>query len=254
MGTYAITGTASGIGAAVAARLRDQGDVVIGVDIRDAEIPADLATMEGRSRAIDGIMAKCGGALAGLVTCAGVGPQFPDRAAIVSINYFASIALVEGLGPALEAASGSVVIVSSNSATLDAYDADLIDMMLAGNETDAMRRAAELHPMTLYGGSKLALLRWMRRHSADWARRGVRMNAVAPGFTHTAITAGGLQDPTFRQGILDYLATIPMARGAEPAEQAGPIVFLLNSDASYVCGSVLYVDGGYDALVRGDRF
>jgi len=45
-----------------------------------------------------------------------------------------------------------------------------------------------------------------------------------------------------------------MARGAEPAEQAGPIVFLLNSDASYVCGSVLYVDGGYDALVRGDRF
>ena len=253
MAMYAVTGTASGIGAATAARLKSQGHTVVGVDVRDADILADLSTAGGRSKAIDGILARCDGKLAGLVTAAGVGPQFPDKIAIPAINFFGTTALVVGLRAAVAAATGSIVLVSSNSAMLGAYDEDFLASLLADDEALAGQKAANAEPMALYGGSKLALLRWMRRQCAELARAGVRINAVCPGFTHTGITAAGLQDPNFRDGIQRFLATIPMGRGSEPAEQAGAIAYLLGPDASYVTGSVLFVDGGYDALLRGDR-
>ena len=79
MGTYAITGAASGIGAATTARLRRDGHTVIGVDIQESDIVADLASPEGRKVAIDQILEKSGGRLEGLVPCAGL-MGLPDRA------------------------------------------------------------------------------------------------------------------------------------------------------------------------------
>ena len=72
MSTIVITGAGSGIGAATAARLRADGHTVIGVDLRGAEIEADLSKPEERQAAIKAVGEACGGVLDGLVTCAGI--------------------------------------------------------------------------------------------------------------------------------------------------------------------------------------
>ncbi|BCI92231.1 hypothetical protein NIIDMKKI_74370 [Mycobacterium kansasii] len=74
MGTYAITGAASGMGRAAAVRLRDHGHTVIGVDLKDADVVADLSTPQGRAQAADGVVAASGGRLDGAVLAAGLGP------------------------------------------------------------------------------------------------------------------------------------------------------------------------------------
>lgn len=79
MGTYAVTGSASGMGAASAARLREAGHRVVGVDLRDADVTADLGTADGRRHAADEILRLCGGALDGVAAVAGVGPNLPTR-------------------------------------------------------------------------------------------------------------------------------------------------------------------------------
>ena len=68
--TYVVSGAASGIGAATAALLRDQGHLVIGVDLRDAEVVADLATPEGRAAAVREVLARTD-VVHGVVPCAG---------------------------------------------------------------------------------------------------------------------------------------------------------------------------------------
>ncbi len=77
MGTYCVTGTASGIGQATKARLESLGHEVIGVDLRDADVVADMSTPEGRQAAVDGVLAACGGRLDGLIPCAGVSTRHP---------------------------------------------------------------------------------------------------------------------------------------------------------------------------------
>ncbi|MCB1003545.1 MAG: hypothetical protein KDB35_05100, partial [Acidimicrobiales bacterium] len=138
MGTIAITGSASGMGAATSARLRADGHTVIGVDLRDADVEADLATSEGRRAAIDGVLTACGGVLDGLVPFAGLGP-LPDRPGpiVVSVNYFGSIALLEGLRPALAAApdGAAAVAISSNSTTCQpGVPRAVVEACLAGDE------------------------------------------------------------------------------------------------------------------------
>ena len=81
MATIAITGSASGIGAATRARAEAAGDTVIGVDLRDAEVTADLSTADGRERAVAEVLERAEGALDGLVTCAGVSAPTTGSAA-----------------------------------------------------------------------------------------------------------------------------------------------------------------------------
>src|SRR5438093_2979450 len=103
MGTLAVTGATSGIGAATRARLERAGHRVIGVDLRDAEVIADLSRDEGRRAAVDGVRAASADRLDGLVACAGLGPQVEPVAGIVAVNYFGARAVLAGLRPALAA-------------------------------------------------------------------------------------------------------------------------------------------------------
>lgn len=91
MGSYAVTGSASGMGAAVTERLSAAGHLVIGVDLHGAEIIADLSTGEGRSAAAAAILERSGGVLDGAVVAAGIGPvPGPDcTRRIAQINYLA---------------------------------------------------------------------------------------------------------------------------------------------------------------------
>jgi len=254
MKTFAVTGAASGIGAAVALKLRSLGHRVVTVDLHNCDITADLSTPEGRGIAVQGIVSVAPRGLDGLVPCAGVGPHTQPPLSIPKINYFGTVSLVKGLRTSLETARGSVVLVSSNSATLRPYDEDYVRLLLADDEPGACSKAAGLDSMSLYGGSKLALARWMRQNSVDYIRGGVRMNAIAPGYTRTALTAAAMKDPIYARATLDFVASIPAGRPGEPEDQANAVAFLIGDSAAFICGAVIFVDGGHDAMLRPDCF
>jgi NAD(P)-dependent dehydrogenase (short-subunit alcohol dehydrogenase family) len=142
------------------------------------------------------------------------------------------------------------VAVSSNAASLTPARDDLLQFLLEGQEDKASACAAGLDGSTVYGTSKLALTRAVRRRAGTWGRAGVRLNAVAPGPVDTPLLAGGLEDPVL--GPLIEALPVPMRRRATATEIAAAIGFLLDPANGYVHGSVLFVDGGSDALLRPD--
>ena len=247
MGTICITGAASGIGAATRRQVEAAGHTVVGVDLRDAEVVADLSTPEGRDAMVDGVGAASGGTLDGLVVAAGVNGGGPPL--VVSVNYFGAVATLEGLRPLLaRGTDAAAVAVSSNSSTtMQGVDQAIVDACLRGDERAARAAAGEIVD---YPSSKLALARWVRRQapSAGWIGEGVRLNAVAPGPTATPMT----EDLAFPVLDLGDAYPVPIQRVATADEQAAAIAFLLSRAASYVVGVVLPVDGGGDAAARAD--
>ncbi len=254
MAVYAMTGGATGIGAAIRRQLAAAGHRVIVADVRHADIVADLSTAEGRRQAVDGIRRLAPDGLDGFVPCAGVGPHVQPPSLVARINYFGALATFEGVQELLVARRGAAVLVSSNSASMPGTDPQYIDLLLAGDEAGACARVDTLDGHHAYAGSKQALTRWMRRHSAAWAARGVRMNAVAPGITQTPLTAATTADAQFGPAMKAFAASVPLGRVGQPDEIAEAVCFLLSAQASFVCGAVLFVDGGHDAMLRPDAF
>ncbi|MFE1396988.1 SDR family oxidoreductase [Nocardiopsis dassonvillei] len=265
MGTHVVTGSASGMGAASAAVLAEAGHTVIGVDLRDAEVVADLGTVEGRRGAVEEILAISGGTLDGVAAVAGVGPNMADAAAVVSINYFGPVALLEGLRPALaRSGSGRAVVIGSNSSTtVPMIDDGLVDLALAGDEETARERAraaqsalppkvAEHAPsICAYATSKFALARWVRRTAVtpEWARRGLVLNAVAPGAVLTPLMLGSTgQEPDPEA----FATPLPLGVFGRPEDIAFWVHQFLKPEARFTTGAVLYVDGGTDAAMRPD--
>ena len=253
MGTYCITGSSSGMGAATRTRLEASGHRVIGVDIRDADVDANLATPDGRQAAIAGVLRACDGVLDGFVPCAGVGhgPSEP----IVRINYFGVVTMLDALRSALAASSSSsgdaaVVLLSSNSTTMTPglQMSDAV-VYLAGDEEAAVAHFGPNNWLA-YPSGKLALAFLVRQRAvtADWIGAGIRLNAVAPGVIDTNMTRPLLDMP----GMPEALAAIPIPAGrwGTPDELAALICFLLSPGASYIVGQTIFCDGGTDAVLQ----
>ena len=252
MATYAMTGGATGIGAALKEQLTKQGDTVIVVDIKDGDIVADLSTAEGRLAAVEGIIAASPEGLDGFIPCAGLGSHIKPPSLIARVNYFAVIATIEGLREHVAKKRGSILLVSSNSAPMIDNDNPFVQLCLAGDESAALTACADGH--TGYAGSKRAITLWMRRHVAEYAQGGVRMNAVAPGITATPMTDEISKDEEFGEAIKQFAEITPVGGTAEPAQIACAMRFLLSPEADFICGAVLFADGGTDAMMRPDSF
>ncbi|MBC3503812.1 SDR family oxidoreductase [Pseudomonas sp. SWRI59] len=254
MPVTAVSGSASGIGAAVCQLLRAAGHRVIGIDRANAEVLADLSSAAGRQAAIASVLEQSEGVLDGLVCCAGVGSSALSDT-IVSVNYFGVTELLDGLAEALAKgqAPAAVVIASIAATHVNPDQQPMVAAMLAGNETLALEQANALEQSHVaYACSKYAVTANARGKAVDWARQGIRLNVVAPGAVETPLHQAALNDPRFAKAVREFVA--PLGRSAHPEEVAQVVVFLQSAQASFVHGSVVFVDGGMDARVRPARF
>jgi NAD(P)-dependent dehydrogenase (short-subunit alcohol dehydrogenase family) len=249
--TIAVTGSASGICAATAARLEKDGHRVIRVDWKGGDVVADLGTPAGRAAAIDGIRQAAGGALDGLVSGAGLGP-YDDPKAIVRVNYFGAVAVLDGLHDLLaRGRTPAAVAISSIGAVFEAMHVPgFADACLAGDEARAQALTDGRDGNSAYSNAKHALALAVRRRAAAWGASGVRLNAVLPGKVATPMLAKIHTHEAL--GPMVAALPVPLGREGQPEELAAAIAFLLGPDARYVHGTLLKVDGGADALVRPD--
>ena len=96
--------------------------------------------------------------------------------------------------------------------------------------------------LSAYITSKHAVVGLTRSAAVEYADRGIRVNAVAPGTVETPMTAG-----MSKEQLTELNATMPLGRMAKPQEVANVVTFLLSDDSSYINGAILPVDGGSDA-------
>lgn len=255
MSCYAMTGGATGIGAALREQLVAEGHQLISVDIKAGDVIADLSTPAGREAAVAGVRELAPEAgLDGLIVCAGLPPVAP-LAKLAAVNYFGAVAVAEGLRDLVAKRRGTVLLVSSNSAPMLPAETPFVQACLAGDEADAIRVLEEAaNGQVGYAGSKRALATWMRRNVVTWAKAGVRLNAVAPGITQTPLMEEVLTNPEFAGAMNEFAASVPWGGTAQPEQIANVMRFMLSEEANFVCGAVFFVDGGSDAMLRPDSF
>jgi NAD(P)-dependent dehydrogenase (short-subunit alcohol dehydrogenase family) len=236
-----ITGGARGIGEAIAQRFAAEGGTVALWDLDGAAAVTTAGPLGGSGHACD-VQARADverahaetlaahGRVDVLVNNAGValaGPSetFSDDDWDTSIGVMQTgvflVSQVIGRGM-LERGSGSIV----NIASINAWEA---------------------FPMRLaYCAAKAAVVAMTEVLAIEWADRGVRVNAVAPGVTRTALVQKGIDE-----GVIDvdrYLARTPLNRFGEPDEIARAVLYLANEDdGAFVTGTTLRIDGGWSA-------
>lgn len=254
MRTVVVTGSASGIGKALAELLTARGDGVIGVDLHDADVTVDLATAEGRAAMLARVGELSGGRLDAVVANAGLASGTVDT---VAVNYFGALATLDGLRPMLAGSAAPRAAATCSMASLMPNDAELVGAMLAGDEPRARARAAVFVDTEaaglIYGSTKAALARWIRRNAATpaWAGAHIPLNAIAPGIVETPMVAHLLATEEQRAAMA---SVVPMPlNGYMPASAPAELLAWLVSPANtHLCGQVVFIDGGSDVVIRGD--
>ncbi|MDO7836683.1 SDR family oxidoreductase [Sphingobium sp. HBC34] len=254
--TIVVTGAASGMGRATVEELTAAGHRVIGVDLRDVEVIADLSTPAGRSAMADSVARLAPDGIDGVVAAAGVTVPLPPSK-IIAVNYFGAVATFELLRPLLlRSATPCAVAVISTAALMD-YDDALVEACLSGDEA-AAQAMADTHGATEatgYASSKQALARWLRRAavSKEWGGSGLLLNGVGPGSVLTPMTEDFLSTPEGRAMLAKATPiALPGRAYGEASELAEIIAFLATLRGRYLLGQIIFVDGGTELFFRPD--
>ena len=253
--TMVVTGAASGIGKTTAELLRSNGDTVIGVDLAGSDVSVDLTSADGRASLVEEVSKLSGGKIDGILAIAGLAAPIP---ATVGVNFFGMVATLEGLRPLLAGSDSPRAVGVASMASLHPHDDELVAAMTAGDETTALARAEVLaaDPATgnlIYASTKKAFAQWIRRTAPTeaWAGADIPLNAIAPGVIVTPMTAPLLETEEGREQIR---AGVPMPLNgfAEAIVPAQLLAWLVSEQNTHLCGQVVFIDGGSDAIIRGD--
>ncbi|WP_280443899.1 SDR family oxidoreductase [Nocardia brasiliensis] len=247
---YVITGSASGIGAATASILRARGARVIGCDLNDADVIADLSTPAGRQSLVDQV-AKWGYIDAVLAVAGG------GRTGLLETNYFGTVATLEGLRPLLARSEAPRAVAVSSTSSLAPADDRILQACANGDEATAIA-LADAEPSlrdSAYSIAKRALNGWVRRTAPtpEWAGIGIPLNAVAPGVVDTPAAAWILTDDEMRTAI-ETAAPQPLGGFPGRPEWVGHLLcWLASPENHFVTGQVIFADGGAEVTLVGDR-
>jgi NAD(P)-dependent dehydrogenase (short-subunit alcohol dehydrogenase family) len=225
-----VTGGARGIGDAIVGAFREAGDDVVSLDLAECEEPregcryvrCDITDPESVSAAfaplerVDVLVNNAGIQRVGLIGEL----AYEEWQAVLGTHLNGSFLCNSQAVPKMRAnGSGAVVHVASTAAFLG----------LPGRGP--------------YSAAKAALAALTRVMAVELAPLGIRVNAVAPGFTRTQLVQQAIDGGYLQEDWM--LARVPMGRLAQPAEIARVVRFLASDDASYVTGQVVVADGGW---------
>lgn len=254
--TYLITGAASGIGRRTRELLEAHGARVIGVDLRDAEVIADLSQPKARIEAVQTAGELADGVIDAVIANAG---SAVPASATISLNFFGAIDFISAAHPFLLRSRTPRVVATSSMASLMSVEPELVSAMLRGDEVTAISIAEQLvgkgsgAEHLIYPSTKRALSRWIRREciTSDWAGAGIPINAVGPGIVRTPMVAEMIAT---EEGRAALAKSVPMPlHGYLEAENVAELITWLASEVNtHTTGQTIYIDGGADAVLRGD--
>ncbi len=251
--TYAITGVATGIGAALAAVLKRQGHTVIGFDIKETTdniddfIHVDLADESSVSAATNKLNTR----LDGLCNVAGIPPRDGLESAILIINFTAQRQFTQRLIPHLNAGA-SVVNMASRAGHGWLQNVDQVKRLAVLKSLQDIQIFVEqekLNPTQCYNLSKQAMILWTLAENERFIKNGMRVNSISPG----GISTGILND--FKKAFGDQMArNVERAgRPGEAIEVAEVAAFILSPASHWIKGTDVPVDGGMGAFGLCDQ-
>ena len=229
-----VTGGTGGIGFGIVEALLDDGWQVLASGLGEAEVAGCPERAGLRACRLDvtdeaAVAALVGGLerLDGLVNCAGTiargGREYEIETfrQVVEVNLVGTMRLCLACKPLLQESGGSIVNIAS---MLTYFGGPLVPA---------------------YSASKGGIGQLTKALAGRWAEDGIRVNAVAPGWIESALTAPLREDPAREQTIL---GRTPMGRWGRGREVGDMVAHLLSARAGFVTGSIVPVDGGYSAV------
>ncbi len=240
----AVIGAGSGIGAAVAHGVARQGGLALCCDLKGEAAEATATSIRAAGGAAEAVVIDINdeagvvstleglvgthGHLDGLVCTPAINVRKPllkytgdEFDKVVAVNLRGNFNVLTAAGRIMTAQkSGSIVLFSS------------------------IRSLVTEPGQSVYGMTKAGIVQLAKSAATEWATSGVRVNAIGPGVTETPLTAPIKANAEWYHA---YATKSPMNRWARADEMAGPTVFLLSDAASYVTGTILFVDGGWTA-------
>ena len=229
-----VTGGASGIGAACVERFTAEGATAISLDVAgDVDHTVDVRDEDAVAGAVDAIV-RTHGRLDAVVNAAGVAGGGPvhllpieEWNRVLAVNLTGTFLVCKhALRPMLDQKSGAIVNIASIEG-------------IQGTDGGSV-----------YNASKAGVVILSKNLAIDYARAGVRVNSICPGFIDTPMMRAVMQGEGMQKYRDRLIDEHKLGRIGQPEEIAAAATFLVSDDASFVTGHTLVVDGGYTAGTR----